>query len=260
MVRELGTVVGLDIVRITSAKPLLDAKKRVPDSGMNRSDGYRADSGRFWNPQSALAGAKSAIVVAECYQTSETGEKSKPGNPVGKIANYTWRNYYKDVSVKLTKIAAALKKETGCRNFKTCCGVLAEKALAERAGVGWYGKNSIIQTEKFGSRVVLGEIVTSLALEPDSPLEKNCGGCKKCVEACPTGALSAPYVLDRKKCLQHLTNWYGIFPENVRKIWGDRLYGCTSARMPVRTIRKRTLWNGCPTMALSVQLCRFYQY
>ena len=229
-VREWSAQAGLDIVRITSAATTLSEWERVRDSGKAYEDGSRYGNPCFWNPATALKGAKSVICAAECYLTSEEIPQSTPEKPLGKIARYTWRNYYKDVRMKLGLVAGKLKKETGavCRHYSN--GPIAEKPLAERAGVGWYGKNCIVRTKKYGSWIVLGEIVTDIDLKPDEPLKQSCGACMKCIESCPTGAFVKPYVLDGKKCLQHLTNWYGVFPEDISKIWGDRLYGCTTCQ------------------------------
>jgi len=222
---------GLDVVRVTSAEPFTDAARRVkeqirrglrPKWNVETIDAY-------CDPRSALPSARSIIVAAECYLTSEPVDLSRPGDPHGRIARYTWRNYYHDVKVKLEKVATFLKKKTRQTNVRFRCysnGPLAEKPMAERAGVGWYGKNGIIITRDYGSWVVLGALITNIELEEDGPLDESCGNCRNCVKACPTGALIEPYVLDMPKCLQYITHKQGVMPTSVREIWGNRLYGC----------------------------------
>jgi len=107
---------------------------------------------------------------------------------------------------------------------------LVEKPIAQRAGVGWYGKNGIIMTEKFGSWVVLGEILTELELETDNPIQKDCGECRVCIDSCPTQAIVSPYVIDRTKCLQYISERPMKVPLGYRDKWGDRLYGCTTCQ------------------------------
>ncbi len=179
------------------------------------------------------SGALCVISAAACYLTSEPADATTPGRPHGTVARYTWRNYYRDTRAKLQDAAKVLRSEFGMETHCHCCaapGRLAEKSIASQAGVGYYGKNGIILTEKFGSWVVLGEIETDLAIEPDAPLEKDCGLCTACMDACPTQALAEPYVLNTERCLQYLMNWRGILPVPIRELWGNRLYGCTTCQ------------------------------
>jgi epoxyqueuosine reductase len=105
-------------------------------------------------------------------------------------------------------------------------GPLADREVACRSGVGWFGKNCSIITPSFGSAVVLGEILTNLELEPDPPLEGDCGECSRCVESCPTGALVEPYTLDAGRCISYLTQKRGVIPREIRGKMGVSIYGC----------------------------------
>jgi epoxyqueuosine reductase len=109
-------------------------------------------------------------------------------------------------------------------------GPIAEKPLAQRSGLGFYGKHSIILHPRYGSWIVLGEIVTDLELPPDEPLTLQCGDCRACIDACPTHAIKAPYIIDRTRCIQELTNWCGPIPEDIMDVWNNRLYGCTTCQ------------------------------
>ena len=102
-----------------------------------------------------------------------------------------------------------------------------DKALAARSGLGWYGKNTNILTERFGSFVLLGEIVTTLPLPPDAPLPRDCGSCRLCVAACPTGALGPDYQIDSRKCISYLTIEHrGPIPRELRPAMGSWVFGC----------------------------------
>ena len=134
--------------------------------------------------------------------------------------------------MKLKRVAAFLKEKVKT-NFHFRCysnGPIAEKPMAQRAGVGWYGKNGIILTKEYGSWIVLGELITNIELEPDQPLQESCKNCQMCIEACPTKAIIEPYILDKSKCLQYITHRQLVMPYPIREIWGNRLYGCTTCQ------------------------------
>lgn len=103
--------------------------------------------------------------------------------------------------------------------------------MAERAGIGWSGKNCSIITPEFGSYVYLGEMITNIPFEPDTLIENQCGTCNKCVDACPTGALVQGGQLNAKKCIAFLTQTKGFIPEEFRVKIGNRLYGCDTCQM-----------------------------
>ena len=109
-------------------------------------------------------------------------------------------------------------------------GELSDRAVAERAGIGWSGKNTSIITPEFGSYVYLGEMITNLPFEPDQPIEDQCGTCNKCIEACPTGALVQGGQLNSQRCIAYLTQTKGFLPDEFRSKIGNRIYGCDTCQ------------------------------
>jgi epoxyqueuosine reductase len=149
-----------------------------------------------------------------------------------KISRYAWGDDYHEVIwAKLEKLLARIKEIAPDAEGRYYCdtGPVMEKAVAERAGVGWIGKHTNVITREIGSWVFLSEIILSLDLVPDAPAEDMCGTCTKCIEACPTDAITEPYKLDATKCISYLT--IELKPENeipaaLAKNMESWLYGC----------------------------------
>lgn len=235
VVKELAE--GLNIkVRVTTAESLDEAKtkfKKQQERGLflhSRGLSDKIITDEFFNPATLLPEARSIISSFLFYLTSDEPDPSIPGNPFGLVARYTQRNYYKELKKRLKKFARILKKEYGGKFIVHCCGPIAEKPIASKSGIGYYGKHGIVINPSYGSWIVLGEVITSLELEPDEPLNINCGKCEECIEACPTRAIIEPYVIDRSRCIQSLANYSGIIPEDIARVWSNRLYGCTTCQ------------------------------
>lgn len=249
-IKELGEEIGLDIVRITNTESFPETEKHIIESiekGYTPENDYYAFKnipekpnnlnlnkiGKRCNPKSILKRAKSIISIAQCYLIEEIEDVQNKNQPLGKIAKYDIGNFYYDVKLKLKKIVDFINQETDFKyksKNKSCYVSLTEKPIAQRAGVGWYGKNGIIITERFGSWVVLGEIITELELETDESLQRDCGDCTICIDSCPTKAIVSPYVIDRTKCLQFISERVMKIPLAFREKWEDRLYGCTTCQ------------------------------
>jgi len=140
------------------------------------------------------------------------------------------RDYHFVMREKLKKVGAFIEKLVG-EDFKYHICVdsfpIVERALAYRAGMGWYGKNCLLYNPGYGSWFFLGELIVSISLEEDKPVDsKGCSGCKACIKACPTGALREPYSLDARKCISCITQSPGFIPLNFREKLGYRVYGC----------------------------------
>lgn len=249
-IKELGEEIGLDIIRITNAESFPEAEKHIIESvgkGYIPENDYYTSGNisvrpnqlnlnkicKRCNPKNILKRAKSIISVAQGYLIEETEDIQDKNQPLGKIAKYDIGNFYYDVKLKLKKIVDFINQETDFKyksKNKSCYVSLTEKPIARRSGVGWYGKNGIIVTERFGSWVVLGEIITELELDTDEPLQRDCGDCTICIDSCPTKAIVSPYIIDRTKCLQFISERLMKVPLDFREVWGDRLYGCTTCQ------------------------------
>jgi epoxyqueuosine reductase len=232
-IRELAAAAGVHGVGFTSAAPLDKARghfARAIESGYipagSVPGGKRLN--RLLSPESRLADAKSVITACLSYHT---GEGTTDDPRLGAIAPYTRANFYDDLESRLKDVARSIHAELGavCRTSSNYVS-LAEKPLAARSGLGFYGKNGIIITPTHGSYVVIGEIVTDLALKPDLPLEMDCGACDACVKACPTGAIKEPGYVDRRICIQYISERRGTVPHSIREVWQNRLYGCSTCQ------------------------------
>ena len=147
------------------------------------------------------------------------------------------RDYHKLMRNRLQKLADKIQAETGSqlpgsmRAFVDSAPVL-EKALAEKAGLGWIGKHTNVINRKAGSWFFLGELFTNLPLPIDSPASAHCGECRACLDICPTQAIIAPYQVDARRCISYLTiELQGSIPENLRPLIGNRIYGCDDCQI-----------------------------
>lgn len=173
------------------------------------------------DPALVLEEARSLIVVGMNYFQPQSEER-------GKIATYALGNdYHAVMEEKLKKLAVILEEAGGRQKCYVDTGPVMEKNWAELAGLGWQGKSTMLIHPRLGTWLFLGCILTTLELEPDSPGQNRCGTCTRCMAACPTNAIIAPYQLDARRCIAYLTiEHQGFIPEEFRQAIGDRLYGC----------------------------------
>jgi epoxyqueuosine reductase len=177
----------------------------------------------------AFPWARSVLSVGAQYDTPHPFS-TEAGAGAGWIARYAWGDDYHDVmKAMLERLAAALEAEAGAFRWRAYVdtGPIVERAYAAAAGLGAWGKNTCLLHPEHGSWFFLGELVTDLELLPDAPRPDMCGSCTACLDACPTGALPAPYVLDATRCISYLTiELKGAIPEPLRPGVGRQVFGC----------------------------------
>jgi epoxyqueuosine reductase len=151
------------------------------------------------------------------------------------VARYArGRDYHKVLRARLQRLCDRITSQVGPFGYRvfTDSAPVMEVELATKAGIGWRGKNTLLLSRDAGSYFFLGEIFTSLALPVDSPVSEHCGSCSACIDACPTGAIRAPYQLDARRCISYLTiELKGAIPEPLRPLIGNRVYGCDDCQI-----------------------------
>lgn len=238
-IKEYAYALGFDLVRISNASAFPEAKQVIKEriaqglfDGLPWFTAERADVS--CHPDALLPEARSIIALAMCYLT-EQPEEHGGDTPRGSISRYAWGDDYHDIiKPRLKQFAEWLHSyardrfgsEAETRLFVDT-GRMVDRAVAQRAGLGWYGKNTNILTKGWGSWVFLAEIVTNLPLPPDESLKANCGNCEVCLHACPTGAIPNPYEIDSTRCISYLTiELRGSIPLELRPLMGNLIFGC----------------------------------
>ena len=198
---------------------------------------YMAKHGsRRSRPDELVPGTSRVICVRMDYKP-ESADSGKVLGEGGKafVARYALgRDYHKLVRGRLKRLAARIEREVGsagCRVFTDSAPVM-EVELARKAGLGWRGKHTLLLSRDAGSFFFLGEIYTDLPLPVDRPVSEHCGNCVRCIDACPTRAIVAPYRLDARRCISYLTiELRGSIPEPLRPLIGNRVYGCDDCQL-----------------------------
>ena len=248
IVRQRARELGFDDCRFTTADPPDHAaqfqswlaEKRHGEMGYLERNAHKRV-----NPQEVLPGAKSIIVLAASYHledrqmmndewTQSRGKTdvirhSSSGIPA--IARYARFNDYHDVLGERLKQLTAFLNNLGGEGARSLwyvdTGPLLERDLAQRAGLGFVGKHTNLISRKLGNWVFIAEIITTLELESDEPEKNRCGTCTRCITACPTAAITAPFQLDARRCISYLTiELKGPIPVELRRAIGNRIYGC----------------------------------
>ena len=237
---------GFDLCRVTACTPPAHAQEFGDwlNHGAHGEMEYMArGADKRRDPQKVLAGAKSIIVLALNYFQGEAMWRkfatydSKARNlqscatieaATGRIARYAWGDdYHEVIQSKLRKIDNLLREFGGEQKCYVDTGPVLERDFAAEAGVGWHGKSTMLINEQLGTWFFLAEVLTTLELPPDPPAVDRCGTCVRCIEACPTGAITAPHTLDARRCISYLTiELKGAIPRDLRPLIGDRIFGC----------------------------------
>lgn len=235
-IRQRAFELGFDVVGVARADEPLgiehDRYKAFIDAGMHGSMQYLADhveARKRLDTPFILEGAKSVVCLGKVYARSPQDEKSDP--PFAQmIARYArGQDYHGFVRKKIRKLAAFIRRLGPDVEARPLCDVepILERSFAMRAGIGFVGKNGLVIAPGKGSFMMLGEVVTTLELVPDVPMTERCGSCTRCLDACPTNAFAAPFVLDPRKCISYFTIEHPeAAPENLREALGEHFFGC----------------------------------
>jgi epoxyqueuosine reductase len=219
----LARELGLDAIGAAPAEPYTDTERHIRE---RRARGLFADM-RFTmarpeescHPETLLPGARTVVSAALCYWLPE------PLRPDGhgRLPRYTWFDAYALLREKLDELGRRLG---GAYRVLVDANQHVDREAAARSGVGFYGKNTLLITRRHGSWVVLGTLVTDVELEPTPRLGLDCGECRLCIDACPTGALDEPGTLDSTRCLSYWTQAPAPPPAEYRSELGAQVYGC----------------------------------
>ena len=220
---RVGAELGLDAVGAAPAAAYEATERHIRD---RRARGLFAGMGFTMrrpeiscHPESLLPGARTVISAALCYYLP--AREPEPGE--GRLARYTWADRYAELREKLDELGRRLGGEY---RVLVDANDHVDREGAARAGVGFYGKNTLLITRRHGSWVVLGTLVSDQEVESSAPLDAGCGSCTLCIEACPTGALDEPGTLDSTRCLSYWTQAAAPIPELYREALGALVYGC----------------------------------
>ena len=246
---QLADELGIDVVGAAAAEPYEETERHIRD---RRARGLFADM-RFTmaqpevscHPEQLLPNARTVVSAALCYYADEP--ELPPGH--GRLPRYTWYDAYAELRGKLDELGRRLG---GDYRVLVDENQHVDREAAARSGVGFYGKNTLLITQRFGSWVVLGTLVTDRELQTTPPLALDCGSCTLCIEACPTGALDKPGTLDATKCLSYWTQSAHDPPEAYRAALESQVYGCDICQDVCpwnRGIEKRRAGQPLPTNA-----------
>jgi epoxyqueuosine reductase len=222
-VERLGEELGLDVLGVARAEAYAETERHIVErrqrglfAGMKFTMAHPEES---CHPELLLPGARSVVSAALSYwspeQPLDVGE--------GRLARYTWSDTYAELREQLDVLGRSLG---GAYRVLVDANQHVDREAAARGGVGFYGKNTMLITRRHGSWVVLGTLVTDVELDPTPPLDADCGSCRLCIDACPTGALDEPGTLDATKCLSYWTQAPAAIPEPYRSPLGAQVYGC----------------------------------
>ena len=247
-IRRRALELGFDDCRFTSAatpasadqfRDWLAEKRHGEMAWLERTAAKRIE------PQKVLTGAKSIIVLAASYEISRSRRREEaltekkaieqnlptPATATGIISRYArFADYHHVLGERLKELAAFVNQLGDAKTrslWYVDTGPLLERDFAQRAGLGFVGKHTNVISRKFGNWFLLAEIITTLDLEPDAPEKNHCGKCTRCLAACPTNAITAPFRLDARRCISYLTiELKGAIPIELRPAIGNRIFGC----------------------------------
>lgn len=250
---EAAPSLGIDDIGFATADPFLSLKSVLLD---RRAKGYESgfeepDIDKRVYPELTLEQPASLISIAVAYPSKlDNPPKSEPGQRRGILARSAWgEDYHLVLRKAMAKLEEFIRERVPDARLESMVdtGALVDRAVAERAGIGFKAKNCAIISPKWGSWIYLGEMITNIPFAPDTPVTENCGECTKCIDACPTGALVGPGVLNAQRCISFLTQTKGFLEEEFMVKIGNRLYGCDTCQIVCPKNRGKS-WNHRPEL------------
>jgi len=229
-IRQRARELGFDDCRFTTAAtpdhtPAL--QKWLAENQHGEMTWLERNAEKRMDPQKVLAEARSVITLATSYQIEKRKTEDDKNGVVARYARYA---DYHDVLREPLKSLMGFVNQLGAGTrslWYVDTGPLLERDFAQRAGLGFVGKHTNLISRRLGNWIFLSEIITTLELEPDAPEKNHCGSCARCLTACPTNAITAPFTLDARKCISYLTiELKGSIPIELRPAIGNRIYGC----------------------------------
>lgn len=233
---EYAVSIGIDKIGFTSASPFHELKNRlVRQQELGYSSGFEEpDLEKRTHPALLLAEAESIIAIAIAYPSKmQDAPSSKKGERRGIFARASWGiDYHTVLREKLALLELFILTHMPDARLRSMVdtGELSDRAVAERAGIGWSAKNCAVITPEFGSYVYLGEMITSIPFAPSEQMEEQCGDCRLCIDVCPTGALIEGGQLNAKRCIAFITQTKTMISDEFRTKIGNRIYGCDTCQ------------------------------
>ena len=245
----VGRAAGLHSVGVCGVEPLATARaaieSRIADDLVNGMQFVFRNPERSTDPARTVEGARSIIVGLRAY---DAGDHRDDGLAVpAHVARYAWQDNVSALKESLDAVKVRLRHDGHRAVMFADDNSVVDRAVAHRAGLGWFGKNANILVPGAGSLFVIGCIVTTADLPAGTPMDDNCGTCTSCMPACPTGAIVSPGVIDANACLSWLLQKPGVFDRRHRAALGNRIYGCDDCQTSCPHVRRWSRTDGVDT-------------
>jgi epoxyqueuosine reductase len=227
-INEIAVAHGIEHLGVAPADVLDRARTALLE---RKAAGLHAEMGftyrnpeRSTDPRRAVPNARSIIVAARPYRAID--EPERPAGVPARVGRYTWVDYYAPLRTGLRAIVARIRRADHRAVAFADDNSVVDREVAYLGGLGWFRKNANTLIPGAGSFFVLGSVITTAEYPVSEPVADGCGGCRRCLDGCPTGAIVAPGVVDANRCLAWLAQKPGTFPHEFRDALGDRIYGC----------------------------------